>query len=271
MKKELHFIILAGGFQDSSLLMPQALLPLGHHPMVCILIKTLLALDHANIHVHVIASKTHQILFQREMRRWFPSDQVHVVGTLGSTTAESLLEFLDHRQWADDVSCFVLQSNCPLLSGASLEHFIHVSSHSPSAVLGMNKTKWNEDRALHNVRLSEQEKDRVVRIDHANFEHVGFLGCTKCTVGLLRNHLPGCSRYFEMLEHMEEKPLLVKVSSFPVELDSIQIRSTGDKTFAEHKFMEKQHADYLSQCYCIWKECKQMEERLQTIERQLKK
>jgi hypothetical protein len=74
-----------------------------------------------------------------------------------------------------------------------------------------------------------------------------------------------------MVALLEEKPLFVRIASFPAELDSIQIRTTGDKTFAEHKFMERQHADYLTQCYCIWKECKTMDERLFKIEQQLSK
>ena len=267
MKKELLFIILAGGYQDSSLLMPQALVPLGHHPMICILLKTILGLDQ-EIKVHIIASLSHKGLFEKEMKRWFPLDRVEIFGSTGSTTSSSLVQFLSKQDWTPEQSFYVLQSNAPFLSHATLEHFLHVSADVPSAVLGISKTKWNEDRGLHPMVVRE---GRVETIGQGVWTEMGFLGASKFSMGMASTSLFSCSKYHDMVALLEEKPLFVRIASFPAELDSIQIRTTGDKTFAEHKFMERQHADYLTQCYCIWKECKTMDERLFKIEQQLSK
>lgn len=265
MKKECHLIVLAGGLQErASLLIPQALVPLGHHPMVCILVKTLLEVN--NVSIHLVVSSPHDTIFKREMRRWFPTSDIEVFGSMGSTTSESLLEFLIAKEWPDDTTVVVLQSNFPLLSRGALEHFLHFSEGASSAVLGVNRSKWNEDRALRNLVV---EDGRVVSVEKSNFTQLGFLACSQFSTGDLRRHLPGCEDYYEIVAKCEEKPVLVRLHSYPVELDSISIRTTGDKTFAEHKFMEKQHADYLSQCYCIWRECRNLEERIQKLETQL--
>lgn len=259
-----HFIVLAGG---ATLLIPQALVPLGHHPMVCILLKTLLEFD--NVLIHLVVSCPHETMFQREMRRWFPNHEIDVFGSHGSTTSESLLDFFIAKKWPADHDVFIVQSNFPLLSRAAVEHFLHFSARAPTAVLGVNRSRWNEDRALRNLVVGDD--GAVVAIEEGNFTHSGFLACSKFTVAILQDHLPGCQDYYEVVARCPEKPLLVKLQSYPIELDSIAIRTTGDKTFAEHKFMEKEHADYLSQCYCIWKECKNMEERIQKLEAQVKK
>jgi len=267
MKKNIHFIVLAGGLQvgNTSLLIPHSLIPLGHHPMVCILIKTLLQWD--NVHVHVLVSDSHETLFRREMRRWFPEKPVHVFASTGQTTSQSILEFLKEKTWAPDHAIHIVQSNLPLLSKHALEHFMHVSAPLTSAVLGVNKTKWNEDRTLRNLVVLDGV---VTSIEKSNFTHLGFLACCKFPVSLLLEHLPHCQDYYEMVERCEEKPWLVELKSYPIELDSITVRTAGDKTYAEHKFMEKEHADYLSQCYCIWKECRSMQARIEKLEERLK-
>jgi len=264
MKKEIRFIIMAGGFQESSLLIPHALVPLGHHPMICILVKTILSLDQ-DITIHVIASLPHQALFEREMKRWYPSAVIEVFGATGSTPSASLHQFLFAKQWDPEVSCYILQSNAPLLSLGTLDHFLRVSAKASSAVAGIPRTKWNEDRGLHHLVINEEE-GRVLAIEKTPFTDVGFLSVAKFPTRLLLEHLPVCASYHEMVARLEEKPVLVRVPSFPVELDSLQIRSPADKTFVEHKFMEKQHADYLTQCYCIWKECRNLEARIEALE-----
>jgi hypothetical protein len=236
--------------------------------MVCILVETLLEIE--NVEVHLLVSSLHETLFRREMKRWFPRHDIHVWGSDGVTTSESLFAFLqENKEWEDDHPCHIVQSNFPLLSRSALEHFLHVSSHSPSAVLGVNKTRWNEDRVLKNLVVDNT--GYVTAIEESSFAQVGFLACSKFPAGILRQHLPGTKKYYEMIPLCQEKPFLVKLQSYPIELDSIGIRTAGDKTFAEHKFMEKQHADFLTQCYCIWKECRSMEARIQELEKQLKK
>ena len=269
MRKEIRFMILAGGFQESSLLIPHALIPLGHHPMICILLKTILSLDQDTT-IHVIASLPHQALLEREMKRWFPTEPIEVFGSTGSTPSESLVQFLSAKKWDPEASCHVLQSNAPLVSHATLDHFLRASTKASSAVAGIPKTKWNEDRGLHNLVVGD-DGDCVHAIEKTPFTDVGFLSVAKYPAGVLLEHLPGCASYHEVVARLEKKPLLVRVPSFPVELDSLQIRSPADKTFVEHKFMEKQHADYLTQCYCIWKECRNMEARIQALESQQKK
>lgn len=267
MKKKTHFIVLAAGLQESSLLIPKSLVPLGHHPMVCILVETLLEIE--NVEVHLLVSSVHETLFGREMKRWFPRHEIHVFGSEGVTTSESLFAFLQkNKEWENDHPCHIVQSNFPLLSRSALEHFLHVSTSSPSAVLGVNKTRWNEDRVLRNVVVQE---GYVTAIEDSSFNQVGFLACSKFSTGTLRQHLPTTKKYHEIISRVEEKPFLVKLQSYPIELDSIGIRTSGDKTFAEHKFMEKEHADFLTQCYCIWKECRSMEARIVKLENQSKK
>jgi hypothetical protein len=236
--------------------------------MVCILIKTLLELE--DVRVSLLVQKQHEGVFKREMKRWFASQDIEIFGSVAADTAGSLYAFLQYKGWKGDEACLVLQSDFPLVSKMTLEHFVQASENAACAVLGTNRTRWNEDRPLHALVLNK-DGDRVESIEDGYFEDYGFIPCTKFIVSLLLEHLPACRRYYEVVHRSEEKPVFVKAQAYPIEMDSISIQSAGDKTFAENKFMEKQHAEFLSQCYCLWNRCKNMEQRLQTVEHQLKK
>lgn len=248
-----------------SLLIPTPLVPLGHHPMICILIKSILECENDGT-VVIIVKQDYETMFEREMKRWFPDKSIIILGTVSSSSSQALFSFVEKFPSVD--VCYVTQSDFPLITQDAIEQFMHQTSNIPFAVMGINKTRWNKDRNLYNMEL---DSDRVTMIEKKPFESIGFLPFIKCPLIILKKHLLSTENYFEVIHECEKKPFLVKIHSCAIEIDSISVVSASDKTFAEHKYLEKEHAMYLTQCYSIWNCYKQLDERITRLENKSKK
>lgn len=100
---------------------------------------------------------------------------------------------------------------------------------------------------------------------------MGVLPFSIFPVSLLYEGLPlivGQS-YTDIVRVLEEKPVLIPIQSYVTDLDTIQVISSEDKNFAEHKFLEKQYADWLLRTYSLWTECKKLDQRIDQLEKKL--
>jgi len=266
-KKKNHFVVFAydGHFNFNRL--PPALVPLGHHPIICILLKTIVDCEKECV-ITLLVQREHVQLFENEMKRWFPQQEnIHIFGTTCGSSASILLEYIQSTSDTDD-TFILLNTLFPLLCQSTLEHFLAQSQETNFSLLCVNKSRWNIAR---NLIIADIKKDKVHRLYKKNDDEKTergfyFISCTKASKQILQEILPTVDEYWEIVNQSTTKALFVTIQSYPVELDSISIDTASDKIYAEHKFVEKQHADYLSHCYCLWNTCKNIDARIEKLE-----
>lgn len=273
-----HFIIFANPAPFSSTLTPPPLIPLGHQPMICILLQTLNDVAKGSPTTLIVRPET-RTMFEREMRRWFPGWDISIWASLNEkTSAADLLACLQDMtkpEYSEKDALCLLQWDFPLISKTTLDDFLFFAEDKEFAVLGAGYTRWNKDRPLYPM---EHRDHRVVSValetltpTETGKSLVALVPCVEATRGLLLKTLPLVKEYFEILNVAETRAWLCRLPPHPSELDTISIRCSQDKVFAEHRFMEKKHADFLSQCFALWNRCKMMDQRIETLENMLKK
>jgi len=287
-----YFIIFALE-QTLSILTPSALVCIGHYPMICILLKSLKeVIDKDRYEIHILVRQEYESLFRREMKRWFPFDVLHLFPVRTECSVRGLWEWVTrHRDperprvaTEDLEQVFVMQSDFPLFSSDTLRSFLFQVSQLPSpfAVLAVKKTPLHEGRGLWNVVFCPHDSNKICRIEKMPCDLWGFLPLMVIPmsrlhdglVALHQHHKAGVATwstmsYTDIVEMLEEKPWLVAVQGYLVDMDTIRVITAEDKNFAEHKFLEKQYAEWLLQTYSLWTECKKMDERLGLLEKRL--
>jgi hypothetical protein len=267
-KKKNHFVVFAydGHFNFNRL--PPALVPLGHHPIICILLKTILDCDKECV-ITLLVQTEHGQLFENEMKRWFPQqDNIQIFGITCGSSASILLQYVRSIPDTDDDPVILLNTLFPLLCQSTLEHFLAQSQETNFSVLCVNKSRWNISR---NLIIADIKKDRVHRLSKKNDDEKTdrgfyFISCMKASKNMLRETLVRVDDYWEIVNQSTTKAFFVSIQSYSIELDSISIDTAADKIYAEHKFVEKQHADYLSHCYCLWNTYKNIDARIEKLE-----
>jgi len=182
-----YFVILAVQ-QTLSILIPSALVCIGHFPMICILIKSLReVIEKDDNEIHILVRQEYESLFKKELKRWFPFDTLHIFAVSSESSANGLMEWITQhldkqKNLSDEV--YVLQSDFPLLSSDTLRYCMrYTATHSerPFAMLAVNKTLANENRGLLNVVICPHSNkiDWIQKIpcEKWGFYHFLFFQC----------------------------------------------------------------------------------------------
>lgn len=269
----IRFIILAGGKYAEH--PPSPLHPLqslgGYTPMVCILLQSIFhshfCLDYS---VHLIVNHDQVTLFEKTVRMWFPDENVETFGSYDTvSSSQAVLHFLSQKkEWHDTTPIVLLVCSHPMMSQTTLEHFVSYCTGKQFVTTAIHKTKWNQERHLYNICLDEHDSLRVNDIEKNVFTDIGWVPLIHARKHFWEQYLKTTVTIREVVSMVpdSEKPILYYIHSFPLETDSLCIKTIDDKILGSHKFLEKHHVDFLNQCYYIWSECKKLEERIKTLE-----
>jgi hypothetical protein len=269
----MRFIILAGGKyaeHPSSPLHPLQSLG-GYTPMVCVLLQSLFhshfCLEYS---VHLLVNHDQVLLFEKTVRMWFPNEKVEIFGTHDvDSSSQAVLTFLGQKtDWEDTTSCTLLVCSHPMISQTTLEHFVSYCTGKQFVTTAIHKTKWNQERHLYNISVAENDSLRMTDIENNLFADIGWVPLIHAPKHFWEHYLKMTVNIREVVTVVpqSDKPIIYYIHSFPLETDSLCIKTIDDKILGSHKFLEKHHVDFLNQCYFIWSECKKLEERIQTLE-----
>jgi len=76
---------------------------------------------------------------------------------------------------------------------------------------------------------------------------------------------------YEIINLCKGKKTIFMVNPFTANRECIIIKKIEDKNFAEEIYLENRNANFIHQCFGLWKQCDQFDRRLQNIEILLQK
>jgi len=280
MKKKFSIIILAGGFGTSLQILypsiPKALVPLGHVPSLCIQIETLLELDNLIDNIYVLVFKRHLYSFEKEINRWFYNNEKIKIISLPDCqgTAKSIDFFLQQKDLMNE-HIIIIYSNIPLISKFTLKDFlIHCTNQEQDliAIVAKLKKKKEYDYAIIN---NNEDLVKINSQDVSEFYFLNVFYIEKKILNLIPKIKPdeNTKEYNinEIVGLYEGKKGIYILNPYIANKECIIINKLEDKNFAEEIYLENRNANFIHQCYGLWRQCEQFENRLYYIEKILEK
>jgi len=296
MKKKIGILILAAGMNTRMSIQwpdtPKALLPINNQPNLFILLESIFDMESTyNLIITIIVSEGMLKIFENELQRWFPHTATKIcileqIDARGSGKAVEQL-FLSRRHGHHDAYLVVLQCNFPFIASESIKNIIdsHIDTHSQVTILGgktqsvvtTDTNKYTRCVIKNNmvVQLVEpQDADEYKEVLSNSF----FMGVMIAKYGFFRNcvkHMVADPfteefRVIDFINNSRDIPTKI-VYIYPMygSIETVSLEMPDDLPYAEHLYTQKKHASFLHQCYFLWKQYANLDERLKKCEEKL--
>lgn len=273
MKHNFTVFLLAGGFGTSFQMMypsiPKALIPLGHNPCICILLETLLEIGEIDC-INVLVFERHLEKFKKEISRWFFNHNIINVISLPDTQGTSKsIEYMLEKHAIENENILILHSNMPLISKITLQDMMnHFIEQKENLMCLVSKLKNTE-----NERAVVKNNEQIIDISTSASSEYSYLNTIAIKLSLLKELIPKIDCTPDTNEYnihdivkLAKKSAIYNLNPYTANKECVMIKKTDDKNFAEEIYMEHRNANFIHQCYGLWKKCDIFENRLQFLE-----
>jgi hypothetical protein len=218
----------------------EALVPLGHQPMIMILINSILEYNKDAI-IYVLVLDRFTSIFCTEIRRWIGiNDRVMIVPVDTTIYIDALKMFINTRSIEKTEDLIILETTYPLISSYTISTFIE-------------KTNSQLKPSILVAKIKDVTSSHIIIQD--NIVYSGIMRCHPINIK---------STTIDLRSEKGKHLCLMDVSS--VSKECLPVHTDEDKLYAEHIHLENKHTLFLHQCYSLWRKCLNLENRINRIE-----
>jgi choline kinase len=273
-KKIFSVIILSGGFGTSMRhLYPdihKSLIPLGHSPMICILIDTIKDLNNID-DIYILIYEKYLAQFKKEINRWFLNrHNIHIIPQKDPEgTILSMKQFLDLNICKNE-NLLIFYSNTPLLSKSTVDDFIHncsLNTEKGCVLVSKLKNRPEYDKLYVKDEMIINEIDELHEYSICNLIYLP----KRLFIYASTDFKNDCN-FLDLIKSSSYQDFNVYIiNPYIANKECIIIKKIEDKNFAEEVYTEYRNTLFIHQCYGLWKKCDYFENRLKWIEDVLSK
>jgi len=233
------FIVLAMNKYNNA---PGALVPLGHQPIIMIIINSILEYDK-DAFIYILVLDRFTSVFCTEIRRWVGiNDRVIIVPVDTTINMDALRTFIKTRSIDKTEDLIIWDSSYPLISSSTLSDFIEKTNQHLQPRMLVAKTK--DTTTFSHIVIQD---------------HIVYSGIMRCnpihmTTTTTTDWLSGKGKHLCFMD----------MSS--VGKECLPVHTDEDRLYAEHLHLENKHTMFLHQCYSLWRKCLNLENRIDLIE-----
>jgi hypothetical protein len=229
------FIVLAMNKYNNA---PDALVPLGHQPVIMIIINSILEYDK-DAFIYILVLDRFTSIFCTEIRRWVGiNDKVIIVPVDTTLYMDALKTFIKTRSIKETEDLIIWEAVYPLISSSTLSAFIEKTNQHLKPSMLVAKTK--DTTTFSHIVIQD------------NIVYSGIMRCNPNTT--TSDWFSGKGKHLCFMD----------VSS--VSKECLPVHTDEDRLYAEHTHLENKHTLFLHQCYSLWRKCLTLENRIDRIE-----